>query len=116
MAESRSPITPPTSYHESLGCLGALVRLTWMAFGNGALFMLALKIAQSRRVSTLDAVFWAVVVALVALRYLDIIRLGGQTTDGEPANLRDWRRYVVCICGAAVVLWTLAHTLLRNFM
>lgn len=122
MAASKSPLSSPIldrespAESESQGCLGALVRLTWMAFGNGVLFILTLKIAHAGRMSALDVLFWAVVVALVVLRHVDITRLRGQTTNGERANLRDWRRYVLCVGGVAALLWALAHTVLEHLI
>lgn len=63
---------------------GCLVRLGWMMIGNVALVLLAAAILMEPRWSlTLkDALFWAVAVAVIALRYLDVTRLGGCTADG----------------------------------
>lgn len=120
MGQSKSPHTPQSATNEThgaapQGCLGGIVRMFWMLFGNGALALLSFKIAQSGRVSPLDAVFWVLVVAMVALRYIDITRLAGQTTNCERATLRDWRRYLVTLVGIAAAVWALAHTLLRGF-
>ena len=75
--------------------------------GNGILILLGLAIAQDRRQRawTTDAAFWAVVASLVLVRYLDVALLGGKTTSGERASLRDWYRYSRWLLLLAVVVW-----------
>jgi hypothetical protein len=116
MTEPKSPSSSNPSDRKPRGCLGALVRLSWLAVGNGALFVLTLVISKSGRLSALDALYWVVVAGMVALRYIDITRLGGLTMDCGPATLRDWRRYVVSLLGTAAVLWVSAHTFLIPLM
>jgi len=116
MAEPKSPSSSIPSEREPKGCLGAMVRLSWMAVGSGALFVLTLVISKSGRLSALDALYWVVVAGMVALRHIDITCLGGLTLDCEPATLRDWRRYVVRLLGAAALLWVSAHTFLIPLM
>jgi hypothetical protein len=94
---------------EQTGCLGAVIRLVWLAVGNAALLFLAVAIAQRRALLALDLTFWAIVVGLVVLRYIDITRFGGLTTDGKPASLQHWRRYLVLLLLVAGGLWALAH-------
>jgi len=40
---------------------------------------------------------------------VDISRLGGQTVFGQPATLRDWRRYVLMLGAISLAIWGLAH-------
>jgi len=94
--------------------LGVLARIFWMGAGNFALALVAMLIAQSTALSGLDLLFWMIVGALLAVRYVDITRLGGTTAEGAPASTRDWYRYAVYLLLAAGVLWALAHTLLRG--
>lgn len=112
MTEPKSLTTSNPSDREPKGCLGAIVRLSWLAVGSGALFVLTLVIGKSGRLSALDALYWVVVAGMIALRHIDITRLGGLTSDCGPATLRDWRRYVVRLLGTAGVLWVSAHTFL----
>jgi hypothetical protein len=101
---------PQTKQNSVSGCL---VKSLWMLVGNGALFFLAVLIAQHEplKLSFRDAAFWSVVILMVAARFVDIWYLDGVTTEGEPATQSDWRRYVaVLLCGAAAV-WLVAHGL-----
>lgn len=107
LPEARLPDAP-----EPQGCLGGLARMFWMVFGNGALILLTLTIARSKRMTYLDVLFWALVIAMIIVRYVDITRLAGQTTSCGRASLRDWRRYVVVLAGIAAVAWALAHVVL----
>ena len=104
-SESKHIATEPAP----IGCFGLVVRMIWLLAGNAVLFMLAILIFQKRAFSVLDAVFWAVVAALVALRYMDITRLKGLTSNSEPATLKHWRIYVVKLLLASIALWGLAH-------
>ena len=101
---------------EATGCLPDVVRLLWLMVGNGALFFLTILIAQRRALSALDFAFWATVVGLILIRYIDITRLNGLTKDGEPASLRHWRRYVLFLLLVSAGLWGLAHRVLPRFM
>ncbi|MBK9304438.1 MAG: hypothetical protein IPM94_11255 [bacterium] len=116
MADSRIPSSSPVPTPEPTGCLGVIVRLSWLAIGPALLFALTFKIGDTARFSGLDILFWVVAAGMVVVRYLDIARLGGQTANCEPAGMRDWRRYAVAVPVVAGVLWALAHTLLVGFM
>lgn len=94
---------------------GCLLRLFWMAFGNVALLFLAILIFKQGRFSALDAVYWALVVALGGARYADIARFDGLTASGEPATMGHFRRHVVGLSAGAVALWACAHLLRLMF-
>ncbi len=98
-----------------IGCSGLVIRMIWLLAGNAALFMLAVLIFQKRGFSALDAGFWAIVVALVLLRYVDITRLKGLTANSEPATLKHWRSYVVKLLLISGTMWGLAHLLPLRF-
>ena len=98
-----------TAESEPIGCVGLVVRIMWLLVGNAALFMLAVLIFQKRGFSALDAVFWAIAAALALLRYMDITRLKGLTSNSEPATLKHWRIYAAKLLLASVILWALAH-------
>ena len=98
------PHPPPQT-----GFLGLMIRLVWMLFGNAALARLAVQIAQAGSFSAVDVAFWAVVVVMVGVRYIDVTRFGGLTAEGEPATLRHWRRYTGYLLAASAGLYTLAH-------
>ena len=105
------PKTAPAeaSHGQPVGCLGLLLRITWMGIGNVALVLLALSILEQGRFSMFDALFWSAVGALVAVRFVDITRFGGLTTENAPADLRDWRRYATLLLLAAAGIWGVAH-------
>ena len=106
--------TPDTSQsskqNTSIGCL---TRLTWVFFGNIAVLVCAGRISQAKDsfFSLADAIFWAVVLALAGVRYLDITRLDGLTAYGQPASAADWRRYALFLVVIAFVVWVIAHVL-----
>lgn len=92
-----------------IGCFGLVARMIWLLAGNAALLMLAILIFQKRGFSALDAVFWAIVAGLVLLRYMDITRLKGLTSNSEPATVKHWRIYTIKLLLASTALWGLAH-------
>jgi hypothetical protein len=57
--------------------------------------------------SPLDALYVGLVVLLILARYMDITRCHGQTTDGGPATLAHWRRYVLGLIPVTAGLWAL---------
>lgn len=107
MPKNESPGVPPS--HDSMS--GCLVRLAWMLFGNVALFVLAVFISQrpGGAFSAFDVAYWAVVAAVIGLRYLDIRSFKGQTATYEPATMAHWRRYAIVVVAAALVACGLAH-------
>ena len=98
----------PASQMSGAGCL---VRLGWMMFGNAALVICIGMIAghTGSFLSAADAVFWVVVPALIWLRHIDITRMNGQTTSGQPATLSHWKRYAGLLLAFSVVAWAAAH-------
>ncbi|MFZ5831085.1 MAG: hypothetical protein ACOY3P_13420 [Planctomycetota bacterium] len=90
---------------------GCFFRLFWMLLGNVLLILCALAIFQSaaRSLSVADVLYWLVVAALPAARYVDITRYGGKTSDGRPATLTDFRRYAVAVVPVALLIWLAAH-------
>jgi hypothetical protein len=81
--------------------------------GNAALLMLTILIIEEEALSGLDIAFWAIVVALIILRYIDITRMNGLTSEGEPASLQHWRRYALLLLLIAGGVWVLAHGVTR---
>ena len=88
----------------------ALARLYWMLAGNFVASFLAFGIAlHGHGLSWRDLAYAAAVASLVAVRFVDVTRLGGTTADGDPATRSDWRRYstVLLLIGGGV--WIVAH-------
>ena len=91
--------------------LGGSARLYWMLFGNAFLYVAAVAIAQQDDggPGLPDALFWAGVVSLIVIRYLDIARWHGATASGEPASLDGGHRYARGLCVVSAIAWIVAH-------
>ncbi len=94
---------------EKTSFLSLIVRLTWMAFGNLLLIIIAFLIAQQKAGILLDIVFWAVVAGLILTRYIDINVFHGNTADNESATLEDWRQYSILLIVFSALVWLVAH-------
>jgi len=103
------PTTATPSKQDTM--TGCFLRFMWMAVGNIVLFFLAIFIAQSGgwQPTWRDAAFVAVVLALIAVRYVDIRLFEGKDAEGKQATMIDWRRYAVLLIAVAVGLLLLAH-------
>lgn len=100
-----------TGEPEAIGGVGLIVRIIWIMGGNMALFMLAVLAYHKGALSGLDVAYWAIVVGLIVIRYIDITRLNGLTSNSERATLAHWRKYVGLLLVASTALWGLAHGL-----
>lgn len=103
------PSKPNATESAPIGCTGLILRLIWLLGGNAALVLLGAAIWQKKAFSVLDLAFWAIVGALVLIRYIDITRFKGLTSNSEPATLGHWRRYTVKLVVLAGLFWGLAH-------
>jgi hypothetical protein len=86
--------------------LGLFLRLYWIMLGNGVVVIAAffpLAYPQIPIAFPL-AGFGFGVVSLIAARFVDIRYCGGQTADGAPASLDDWKRYVRILVPSALLL------------
>lgn len=104
-SQSKQNATEP----EPLGFAGVVVRIFWLMGGNIALFILAVFILEKKTASILDIAYWAIVIGLILIRYVDITRLKGLTSNSEPATLKHWRIYVVKLLLISGALWGLAR-------
>lgn len=99
---------------KSRGPGGCLARLFWMGLGNLILVLSAVAIFQNQAGFTLtgmDALLWSASLSLLAVRFVDIRYLAGETTDSQPASMADWRRYAATVLGVSFALWLGAHLL-----
>ena len=87
--------------------MGDLLRMFWLLAGNIGLAILGALISKQApwTFSTLDGLFWGLVVALLAARYFDITRFGGLTASNEPANTGHWVRYAIKLVVISALLW-----------
>jgi hypothetical protein len=100
---------PNSPEPEQSGCLSTIARIIWIMVGNFGLLVLMVLIIQRKAFSALDAAFWAVVGALLFIRYADIKWLKGQGPDAQPATMKDWGRYARLLFILAGGVWALSH-------
>jgi hypothetical protein len=83
-----------------------------MVAGVVVLLVLTIRIGQESpwTLGYKDVMYWVVVGALIALRYIDVTRFKGRTLAGEPATLRNVVRYATGLLGTSAVAWTLAQS------
>ncbi len=109
-ARPKPAAPPPASRGAS-----SLCRLWWLALGNLAVAFVALEIALDplRGVGVRDALYGALVLSLIAVRYLDVTVLGGLTSEGEPATRATFTRYAAGVLVVGALLWGAAHAAAR---
>ena len=90
---------------------GCLCRIYWLLLGNVFLGLTTYSIANThdRIVGGMDALYWLLVVSMIATRYVDVRYLKGVTTDAELATMQDWRRYSLQLALVSAGLWLAAH-------
>jgi hypothetical protein len=92
--------------------LGLFARVFWALGGNIILLFTASKIYRAQTLlSGFDLLFWAVVLSILLVRYVDIKYLKGVNYEGLPATMEDWRKYVKYFSIIAAGLWLLVHGL-----
>ncbi len=99
----------PKPQDEPMGCLPSLLRFTWMALGNAALFLCASLVAKGTALVVMDIMYFAVAIGLIVVRYIDITKFKGQTSEGMPATLAHWRRYAILTALISTGVWVLAR-------
>lgn len=96
------------------GCLSIIVRLSWIFGGIAVLIYCGVFIAMGRHPGTVDLVYWIIVAAIIAVRFVDIRFLKGETLDNKPATLRLWRGYALKMFAAAAILYAVAKLVAHN--
>jgi hypothetical protein len=105
-------VVPNTPQAEPAGCLSTIARVIWIMVGNFALLILMVLIVQKGTFSFIDIVFWAVVAAVLFVRYADIKWLNGLGPDARPSTMKDWAKYARLLFIIASGVWAVAHALL----
>lgn len=92
---------------------GQLLRIFWLAGGNAIIYAswVMIVLVSAPLPCIWDAVVLITVGLMIGARRVDITRYAGRTSDGEPADLTDWRRYVAIALGSAVLGEFVAHYL-----
>jgi len=108
--------SPPVETGAGQGCLPMVARLFWMVGGNIALLACAGLMAQGADRGLVDGLYFAAAAAMIGVRYLDITRFQGQTSDGQPASLADFRRYAALMVVVAAGVYALARYVLPRYL
>jgi len=116
MPGSSKDVSPQPPEPEQAGCLSIIARLIWLAGGNFVLLILLAFIFQKRVFSSLDIVFWAIIAALLFIRYADVKWLKGQGPDAQPATMKDWGRYARLLIVLAGGAWVVVHVVILIFV
>jgi hypothetical protein len=100
---------PPEPTPTYSGC----ARIFWIFGGPMLLAMIAFQIASNGGgwFTATDAVFFALLGALVLARWAEFHGGSPQTADGEPATSAHLRRYVVVAGGLGLVVWVIANVI-----
>lgn len=105
---------PPCRENRQPGLSAVFVRVYWILLGNVFVGLAAVRICLGPGALTpTDLAYWGAVASLVAVLYVDVRRLGGVTSDGIPATLRDWRRYASRLVAICAALWVVVHGVAR---
>ena len=86
--------------------LGLFLRLYWM-LGGGAMLAIAAAypLAHTKTPVSLSlAVCCLISISMIAARYIDIRNCGGQTVDGDTADLGHLKRYAMILLPVSVLL------------
>jgi len=105
---AKTPEVPPVMQTNGAGCL---LRVFWMGGGWLILLLSAYSISQNKIgfAATGDWFYWPVALAMLAARYLDIVKYDGRTASGKPTDISHWKRYALILAVASLAVWTLAH-------
>jgi hypothetical protein len=101
--------TNPQPETRPSGCLPLVLRVFWMAFGNIALVLCAAFVSKGTAPVVADIAFFSVAISLIVVRYVDIALFAGDTAEGKPATIADWRRYALKLAVISSALWALAR-------
>jgi hypothetical protein len=94
----------------SQGGWATLARMYWMMVAPGALLVVLAAIFRGQHAGSwlLHGVYWLLIASLLLVRYVDIFKFHGETTDGTPATVSHFRRYALMLAVLAPLLWLAA--------
>ncbi len=87
-------------------------RMIWLALGPVGVVFAGATLWQKPpwTYSTIDLIFWGIVLTTLAARLLDIWASHGNTTDERPATMGDWWRYAAKLVLVACGIWLLGQS------
>lgn len=100
-------------HDQNTSLFGAALRLTWMILGYAAMGILAMIIAVDSQgtFTWRDIAIACVAILIIVARYVDITRYHGQTAEGAPATMDNFKRYAVKVALGTPAAWGAAHFL-----
>jgi hypothetical protein len=102
----------PNQYQGQDNCLWLLAIFFWSIIGHAILIFQVMQIVKRGAIFTrLDIVYWITVLAMIAVRYCDIRYFRGITLMGQPAAMRNWKKYVMYLIIISAAAWILSHLL-----
>jgi hypothetical protein len=106
---------PAASPQNHTSIVGLLLRIFWLGIGNGILALEAVSIVVNRvrGFSIVDVVYGCCAIAMILARYIDIAFFHGDTSEGEPATLGDWKSYSIKLIAISAGLLISAHAVVR---
>jgi hypothetical protein len=98
------------------GGVGLLLRLYWLFLGNVLLLFLLVFIIEKRPglPSLFDAAYFAALISLITVRYVDIRFLKGETGEGKPATMADWRTHALIVGPVGAGAWLLVRFIVHS--
>jgi hypothetical protein len=102
---------PKTTQSGGAGMM--LCRLMWMFIGPLGLAVIIYRTVVQRDgwTSVRDAVYPLILALMIGGRWLEIRSGAAMTATGEPATINHFKRYVVVLLPAAVVVWIAAKVI-----
>jgi len=78
-----------------------------MLIGNAALFFIALMIVSHKFSSLLvpSLIYWGITISVIVARYIDIRHMNGETAEGKPATIENWKRHALLMGLVASAIW-----------
>jgi hypothetical protein len=108
-ASSRSDSSPTTPLTPTF------LRLYWMVVGNAITVVLWINIAFNLmpQFKTFSVLFFLNIAGMITARYTDIRYHNGETSNGDPATMGHWKKYVIILSIVAGGLWILGFLMHR---
>jgi hypothetical protein len=96
---------------DKAGCLLTVASVIWLIGGPMLMLLVLMGKVLSRRgwLTALDGVFFLLLAATVACRWIDQRSGFAVTRDGEPSTWDHFRRYLRTIVPTAVAAWVVAN-------
>lgn len=90
-----------------------VLRLFWALVGHAIVYISLASIVAQRHasLSPYDVIVWLTVAAMLVARRVDIVRYGGQTLYGDPADLGHFRKFAALLVLVSAAASVGAHAL-----